>query len=107
MQYFLIHHSKKKKVLNIKPESHTHTALTLTRNNYLKICSSFRKISKILNSVMLTHDVITQYTIILNSTFTHMRKSPSINPVFEEKGGIFDNHATRASIHASLAVYDQ
>lgn len=54
---------------------------------------------------MLIHDVIMQYTVILNSIFAYTRKSPSINPVFEKKGGILKNHAMRTSIHASLALH--
>lgn len=36
---------------------------------------------------MQIHDVFMQHTIILNSTFVCMIKSPSKNPVREEKGG--------------------
>lgn len=42
---------------------------------------------KMLNSIMQIHDAFTQRTVIPNSTFVCMIKSPSINPVFEEKGG--------------------
>ena len=53
---------------------------------------------------MQIHDVFTQHTVILNSTFVCIINSPSINPAFEESKGIFSNHAKRASIHTALAL---